>query len=317
MKKPDLSDVLEARQTVAPFLQKTPLLHNSLLSGLLSAQVYVKYENHLPTNSFKVRGGINLLSHLSSNGNKQTVITASTGNHAQSISYASKLFRTRAIIAMPENANPLKIEATKSHGAEVLFHGRDFDEAREYVERLAEERGYRYIHSANEPLLISGVATLSLEIMEQLPDVDVIMVPVGGGSMASGACIVSKALNPKTKVIGVQSQNAPAAYKSWREDTLVSDKMQTFAEGLATRVGFELTQMIIKDNLEDFILVSDDEIKRAMIKMIETTRNLTEAAGASPLAGALKIKDRLAGKKVVLVLSGSNISLTQLKQILE
>ncbi|HKW04061.1 MAG TPA: threonine/serine dehydratase [Nitrososphaerales archaeon] len=317
MKKPDLSDVLEARQTVAPFLQKTPLLHNSLLSGLLGAQVYVKYENHLPTNSFKVRGGINLLSHLSSNGNKQTVITASTGNHAQSISYASKLFRTRAIIAMPENANPLKVEATKSHGAEVLFHGRDFDEAREYVERLAEERGYRYIHSANEPLLICGVATLSLEIMEQLPDADVIMVPVGGGSMASGACIVSRAMNPETKVIGVQSENAPAAYKSWKEHTLISDKMQTFAEGLATRVGFELTQMIIEENLEDFILVSDDEIKRAMIKMIETTRNLTEAAGASPLAGAFKIKDRLAAKKVVLVLSGSNISLTQLKQVLE
>ncbi|MDG6996830.1 MAG: threonine/serine dehydratase [Nitrososphaerota archaeon] len=316
MQIPTIVDVFEARKTISPYLSKTPLRLNFALSKQLSTEVYVKYENHLPINAFKVRGGINLLSKLSQDHNQQTVITASTGNHAQSIAYASKLFGVRAIIVMPENANPSKVEATRSYGAEVIFHGKDFDEAREYVERTAQEMGYRYVHSANEPLLISGVATLTLEIFEDLPDVDVIITPIGGGSMASGACIVSKALSPKTRVIGVQSESAPAAYKSWKSKTLTTDKMETFVEGLATRVGFELPQEILKENLHDFVLVSDSEIRRAMITMMDATHNLPEAAGASSLAAAFRIKDRLAGKKVVLVLSGGNITLSQLKDLL-
>lgn len=316
MQIPTIVDVLEARKIISPYLSKTPLRLNFALSKQLSTEVHVKYENHLPINAFKVRGGINLLSKLSQDHNQQTVITASTGNHAQSIAYASKLFGVRAIIVMPENANPSKVEATRSYGAEVIFHGKDFDEAREYVERTAQEMGYRYVHSANEPLLISGVATLTLEIFEDLPDVDVIITPIGGGSMASGACIVSKALSPKTRVIGVQSESAPAAYKSWKSKTLTTDKMETFVEGLATRVGFELPQEILKENLHDFVLVSDSEIRRAMITMMDATHNLPEAAGASSLAAAFRIKDRLAGKKVVLVLSGGNITLSQLKDLL-
>ena len=316
MQIPTIVDVLEARKIISPYLSKTPLRLNFALSKQLSTEVHVKYENHLPINAFKVRGGINLLSKLSQDHNQQTVITASTGNHAQSIAYASKLFGVRAIIVMPENANPSKVEATRSYGAEVIFHGKDFDEAREYVERTAQEMGYRYVHSANEPLLISGVATLTLEIFEDLPDVDVIITPIGGGSMASGACIVSKALSPKTRVIGVQSESAPAAYKSWKSKTLMTDKMETFVEGLATRVGFELPQEILKENLHDFVLVSDSEIRRAMITMMDATHNLPEAAGASSLAAAFRIKDRLAGKKVVLVLSGGNITLSQLKDLL-
>ncbi|MDG7000705.1 MAG: threonine/serine dehydratase [Nitrososphaerota archaeon] len=316
MQIPTIVDVLEARKTIAPYLSKTPLRRNFALSKQLSAEVYVKYENHQPINAFKVRGGVNLLSKLSQDQNHQTVITASTGNHAQSIAYASKLFGIRAIVAMPENANPSKVEATRSYGAEVIFHGKDFDEAREFVERTALEKGYRYVHSANEPLLISGVATLSLEIFEELPDVDVIITPIGGGSMASGACIVSKALNPETRIIGVQSESAPAAYKSWKSKSLVTDKMETFVEGLATRVGFELPQEILRENLHDFVLVSDQEIRKAMITMMEATHNLPEAAGASSLAAAFRIKDRLGGKKIAIVLSGGNISLGQLKNLL-
>jgi threonine dehydratase len=312
---PSIEDVLEARKTVSKYLPKTPLQYNSILSKQLSAEVYIKYENHLPTNAFKVRGGINLLSALSQDPNPRTVITASTGNHAQSIAYASKLFGIRAIVAMPHGANPVKVEATKSYGAEVIFHGKDFDEAREFVEQSAIENGYRYIHSANEPLLISGVATLSLEILDDLPDLDFIIAPIGGGSMASGACIVSRALKPDLRVIGVQSEKAPAAYKSWKSGSLRSDKMETFAEGLATRVGFELTQNILREYLSDFVLVSDDEIRRAIVTMIEATHNLAEAAGASSLAGAFKIKERLNGKKVALVLSGSNISIEQLRDL--
>ena len=217
---------------------------------------------------------------------------------------------------MPDKANPLKVEATRSYGAEVVFHGNDFDEAREFAERTATKRGYRYIHSANEPLLISGVGTLALEIFEDLPGADAIISPVGGGSGASGACIVSKAVSPKTWVIGVQSESAPAQYKSWKTGELVSDKMETFAEGLATRVGFELTQKILRECLHDFVLVSDGEIRSSMIRMIEATQTLVEAAGASPLAALYKIRDQLRGKKIALVLSGGNITLEQLRDVL-
>ena len=313
--EPRILDVLEAKKTLSKYLPRTPLYFNARLSSLLEAQVYVKYENFLPTSAFKVRGGINLIAGLPAREMERGVITASTGNHAQSIAYASKLFGVKSTIVMPEKANPLKVQATRDLGAKVILHGKDFDEAREHVEEIVSREHLRYVHSANEPLLISGVGTLTLEVFEDLPEVDFILAPVGGGSMASGACIVSKALSPKTKIIGVQSKNAPAAYLSWKSKTLVSDKMETFAEGLATRVGFSLTQSILQKHLEEFVLVSDDDIREAMRLMIDYTHTLAEAAGASPLAGALKAKGELKGKNVVLVLTGGNVSLSQLREI--
>jgi threonine dehydratase len=314
--EPTLRDVLDAKRVINRYLPKTPLYHYPSLSEMLSTEVYVKHENHLPTGAFKVRGGVNLISRLSDGEKKRGVISASTGNHAQSIAFASKLFGVKATIVMPEDSNPLKVEATRNLGAKIIFHGKDFDEAREYVEVLATRENYRYIHSANEPMLIAGVATHTLEILEDEPDIDVIIVPVGGGSGASGACIVAKSINPKVEVIGVQSERAPAAYKSWKEGSIISDKTETFAEGLATRVGFDLTQRILRKLLDDFVLVSDQEIQGAMVTMIERTHNLAEAAGASPLAAALKIKKKLEHKKVALILSGGNASLHQVKQAL-
>jgi threonine dehydratase len=313
---PTITDVFDAKRRISKYLPRTPLIRYDNLGELVSAEVYVKHENHLPTNAFKVRGGVNLVSQLSESDRLRGVITASTGNHAQSIAYASHLFGVRATIVMPVNANPLKVEATKRLGATVIFWGKDFDEGREYAEKLAEEKNLRYIHSANEADLIAGVATNSLEIFEDLPDVDAIILPVGGGSMLSGACIVANALNPETKVIGVQSSAAPAAYLSWKEGKLVSDKMGTFAEGLATRVGFALTQEILRSLLDDFVLVTDEEIKKAILLLIEKTHNLVEAAGAAPLAALIKVQENLRGKKVAIVMSGGNISPAQLKEIL-
>ena len=201
-------------------------------------------------------------------------------------------------------------------GAELVFHGRDFDAAREHCEELAREHGYRYVHSGNEPLLIAGVATQTLEIVEEQPDMDVVIVPIGGGSGAAGACIVAQAVSPATKVIGVQSEAAPTAYRSWKERELVEDKMETFAEGLATRTAFELPQRILWDHLDDFVLVSDDEIRAAQATMIEATRNLVEASGAAPLAAALELRDELAGKRVALILSGGNATREQLLDVL-
>jgi threonine dehydratase len=307
---------LAAKRRIQLYLPRTPLIKYDALGELVSAEVYVKHENHLPTNAFKIRGGMNLVAQLSESDRSRGVISASTGNHAQSIAYASRIFGVKATIVMPVNANPLKVEATKRLGANVILFGKDFDDAREYAEKIAQEKNIRYIHSANESQLIAGVATNTLEIFEDLPDVEAIILPVGGGSMASGACVVASSLNPRTKVIGVQSSAAPAAYLSWKEGRLVSDKMQTFAEGLATRVGFELTQEILRKGLDDFVLVSDEEIKKAILLLIEKTHNLVEAAGAAPLAALIKSREKLKGKKVVLVMSGGNITPAQLEEIL-
>ena len=272
----------------------------------------MKHENHQPVGAFKVRGGVNLVSQLDEDERERGLIAASTGNHGQSVAYAARLHGVAARICVPEGANPVKLAAMRALGAELIVHGRDFDAAREQCEQLAAEHGYRYVHSGNEPLLIAGVATETLEIIEDRPDVDAIIVPIGGGSGAAGACIVAKAVRPEIQVIGVQSEAAPAAFRSWQARELLDDENATFAEGLATRVPFELPQQILWEHLDDFVLVTEDEIRAANRLMIEHTRNLVEPAGAAPLAAALKLRDRLHGKRVALVLSGGNISPDQL-----
>lgn len=317
MQAPTLRDVYEARKLIAPYLHRTPLHYSAGLSKLLDAEVYLKHDDHLPLGAFKARGGINLLAHLSQEERDRGVITASTGNHGQSIAVACKIFGVRAMIALPENANPLKVAAMRSLGAELLFHGKNFDEARSYSERLAEEEGYRYVHAANEPLLITGVATQTLEVIEDLPDVEVLMQPLGGGSSASGACIVAKAVDPRIRVVAVQSEAAPGGYLSWKRGELVEAQMQTFAEGLATAVGYELPQSILRQHLDDFVLVGDDEIRRAIGLLIEKAHTLAEGAGAASLAGAIKCRDALKGKKVVVTVSGANITLDQLLEAIK
>jgi threonine dehydratase len=313
---PTFDDVLAARERISRYLQPTALNRYPALDALVGTETWVKHENHQPICAFKVRGGINLVSQLSDDERRRGVVTASTGNHGQSIGYAARLFGVRAIICVPEGANPVKVSSIRGLGAEIVTHGVDFDEARVHAERLAEEHGYRYIHSGNEPHLIAGVGTQALEMLERQPDLDVIIVPIGGGSGAAGTCIVAKAINPKIDVIGVQSAEAPAAYKSWKARRLVEDRMGTIAEGLATRTAFELPQRILWEMLDDFVLVPDAEIRTAVRLMIEATRNLAEPAGAAALAAALQLKERLKGKRVALILSGSNITTTQLRDLL-
>lgn len=313
---PQLADVLRARRRIASHLPRTPLRNYPLLDDLVGAEVHVKHENHLPTGAFKVRGGVNLVSQLSGDERRRGVIAASTGNHGQSVAYAAAEFGVRAVICMPEQANPVKVESMRALGAEVVFHGADFDEAREHCEKLAAEQNFRYVHSGNEPALIAGVATCTLEILESRPDVEAIVVPVGGGSGASGACIVAKAVRPSIEVIGVQSEAAPAAYRSWRAGALIEDTTSTFAEGLATRTAFELPQQIMRDLLDDFVLVSEATLRDATRLMIEKTRNLVEPAGAAALAAVLTDPGRFAGRDVALICSGGNISPAQLAALL-
>lgn len=313
-----LNDVYEAQKTISKYLPKTPLIHSLSLSEKLGCTAYVKLENTLPTGAFKIRGGINLLANLSAEEKSRGVIAASTGNHAQSVAYAAQLFGVKAVIGMPKNANPLKAEATRSFGATVELHGKDYDEARAWVENEAQAKSYRYIHSANEPLLIAGVGTLYLEIMQDLPDVDVIVVPIGGGSGAASACIVAKALNPNVKVIGVQAENAPAVYQSWKTGKLAETaSADTFAEGLATRFTFEMTFDILRKHLDDIVLISETEIKRAILTLLETNHQLAEGAGAASTAAAFKLREQLRGKKVALALTGGNLTMETLRGILE
>ncbi len=312
----DLSDVLDARRRIAPHLNRTPLYTYPALSELIGTEVWVKHENHMPIGAFKVRGGVNLVSQLSEAERKAGLISASTGNHGQSVAYAARTFGVRAIICVPESANPVKVDSIRRWDAEIIEHGRDFDDAREHCEKLAEQNGYRYVHSGNEPHLVAGVGTYTLEILEDQPDIDVLIVPIGGGSGAAGACLVAKNVRPEMQVIGVQSAQAPAAYKSWKEGRLVEDTMGTFAEGLATRTAFEFPQQILRERLDDFVLVDDADIKKAMLVLVEITRNLVEGAGAAGTAAALQMKDRLAGKKVAVVMSGGNIAPAQLRELL-
>ena len=309
---PDLADVLAARRRIAPYLRPTPLYRYPALDALAGARLWVKHENHQPVGAFKVRGGVNLISQLSDAERERGVITASTGNHGQSVAYAANLFGVHAIVCMPEQANPVKVESMRALGAEVIFHGQDFDDAREHCEKLSAENGYRYVHSGNEPRLIAGVATYALEILESQPDVEVIVVPVGGGSGAAGTCTVAKAVRPSIEVIGVQAEAAPAAYRSWLAHALVTDTTSTFAEGLATRTAFSLPQQILWRLLDDFVLVSEGALRSATRTMIEKTRNLVEPSGAAALAAVLADPARFAGRRVAIICSGGNISPAQL-----
>ena len=310
---PTLHDVIAARANVYRHLKPTPLYHYPSLSELIGADLWVKHET-ISRRCFKVRGGLNLVARLSSEQRAAGLFTASTGNHGQSIAYAARAYGVRATIAVPEGANAGKVAAMRGLGAEVLFHGRDFDNAREWVANLAASKGGYFVGPTDEAL-IHGVGTYALEILEQLPEVDTIIVPVGAGSGVCATAIVAKAINPKIAVIGVQSAQAPAMQMSWAAGEMVSSAMNTVAEGLATRVPFANTQRIMREYLDDFVLVDDSAIEDAVLLLLEHTHNLSEGAGAASLAAALQLRNRLAGKKVVVVMSGGNL-LEHLRQIL-
>jgi threonine dehydratase len=315
---PTLQDVYRARKTIAPFLPRTPLLHPEALSTRLGFDLFLKCENLLPTGAFKVRGGLNLVSGLSPEARARGVVTASTGNHGQSIAYAAREFGARAVIFVPEGANPLKVAAIRALGAEVDFFGGDFDRSREEAQERANRDGMTFIHAANEPALIAGVATYVVEMLEEAPDLDYLFVPAGGGSGVSGACIAGKAINPHLKVFGVQAIGAPVMFESWkRRELLAFDRMETFAEGIATRVAFELPAHILWERIDGFRLVSDGEIRRGIVTILESAHMLAEGAGAAGLAGAAQMRDELAGKRVGCVISGGNLTLEHLREAID
>lgn len=314
---PSLSDILRARKVVSKYLPPTPVLRPSALSAELGFEVALKCENLQPIGAFKVRGGVYFMSQLTPEQRERGVVTASTGNHSQSVAYAAGLFGVRAVIFMPEIANPAKLDATRRLGAEVVQVGDDFDTCRASAEEYAHREGMRYIHPANEPWLIAGVGTYALELIEEEPDLDVVIAPVGGGSGICGTATVFKAMRPETRVVAVQTQQMPAVHHSFHEKRLVSlEGGQTWAEGLATRVAFELPYEIMQRLVDDVVLVTEEEMRQSMIRLLDTAHILAEGAGSTPLAAARKQADDLAGKKVGLVVSGGNVTLDTVRKAL-
>jgi threonine dehydratase len=313
---PSLQDVLAARPHVYAVMQPSPMLRHPLLEEWLGCEAWVKHENHNPTGAFKIRGGLNLLAQLSPDERRRGVVSASTGNHGQSIAFASRMHGVTSRIFVPVGNNPDKNAAMRAYGAEVIEYGRDYDEARLRVEELIAREGWRYIHSANEPHLIAGVGTYALEMLEQVPDLDYLFVPIGGGSGAAGCCIVRSGLSAKTRVVGVQACGADAFTRSWRgPERVTAERVNTFAEGMATRVTFDLTFGILKQELDDIVTLDEQELEEGVIAALRFTHNLAEGPGAAPLAAAKQHGSNLAGKKVACVMSGGNIDVKTLARI--
>ncbi len=317
LQPPTLNDVYAARERIAGHISPTPLMRHSLLDEETGLSLWVKHENHNPTGAFKIRGGLNLVRTLSDTERARGVVTASTGNHGQSIALACRLEGVTCTVFVPDGNNPEKNAAMRAFGAELREGGRDFDEARERCERVAVERGARYVHSANEPMLIAGVGTYALEIFETLPDVEVVLVPIGGGSGACGLITVRNALGTSTRIIGVGAEKADAVARSWRgPERVVGTSADTFAEGMATRVTFDLTFGLLKQHLDDFVLLSEEELAAGVRLALRATHNLAEGAGAAALAAAIKRRDELRGRRVVSVMSGGNLDREKLEWVL-
>lgn len=301
------AEVYRARSVVEQFLKPTSLTRYENLSQALGADIHIKHENHQPTGTFKIRGGVNLLHHLRAVG-VNGVVTFSTGNHGISIATTAAWYGLEAVVVVPEDNNPAKNQSIRETGAQLVESGKTFEEAAATVENLRHDKDLYYVHPADEPHLINGVGTEFLEILEDLPDVDVVVVPLGAGSEAAAAVTVLKAIRPEIEIVAVQAENSPAAYRSWKTGVVTSATNTTFAGGFATGKAYALPFSIYGSGIDDFVLLSEDEIYNSMGLALRYTRNLAEGAGASTIMAAAKRIDRWKGKKVVLQMSGGNAS---------
>jgi threonine dehydratase len=315
----DLRDVLEARRRIRQYLPPTPLRNYPALDRAAGDRVrlWVKHENHNPTNSFKARNAMSFLTALPEDLRRRGVLGATRGNHGQGIAWAGALLGAPVVVCVPIGNNPEKNEAMRGYGAELVEEGRDYDESVEVARRIVRERGLTMVHSTNDPLVIAGAGTLTLEILEERPGIDAIVIAVGGGSQAVGALTVVRALAPEIRVYGVQAERASAIHDSWHAGrVLKKDSADTFADGLATRQPYEATFPALQAGLAGFVAVSESEIAEAVRILVSATHNLAEGAGAAGLAGVRRLAGDLAGKEVAVVLSGGNIDSATLTRVM-
>jgi threonine dehydratase len=310
LEPPTTRDVYEARRIVRQYLPETPLVRSEALSAELDADVYLKREDCLPTGAFKVRGGVTLGARLDDEFRERGLIAASTGNHGQSVAYAGRLFDVPVTIAVPDDPNPGKARSMERLGATVEERGADYDAAREWAEEQAAAEGYRYVHSANEPDLVAGVGTAGLEVLDELPDVDSVFCPVGGGSGAAGYCLTLGTI-ADARVVGVQATGADAVYRGFHEGHLEpGDRTDTTAEGIASHVPFALTMRVLRDRLADIVTVSDDEIWDSVAWTFREDNLTIEGATGAGVAAARRAgaTGDLAGQTVVVPVTGRNVS---------
>lgn len=315
MEIPTFVDVLAARRVLAAYLPPTPAWTYPVLNAEVGATVWIKHENTQPVGAFKVRGGLFLLASLPPEQRAGGVIGASTGNHAQSLAYAAQRFGVPCTIVMPEHANPVKVASVRALGADLIQEGANFDECCVIAAERARATGAYFVDSGDEPKLIPGVATASLELFEQAPRLDALFVPIGAGTGASGACIVAGAVDPDCRVIGVGSAQAPAAYDSWRSGTMVERPNKTVIEGLSTGHAFALPQAIMRERMPDFVQVDDADIHAAQRMLLTRAHTLAEGAGAAALAGLLARRDQFAGRTVGVICSGGNAGQAELSAV--
>ena len=306
-------DVVRAADVVARHLPPTPVWSYPMLDRRAGTHVVVKHENVQPTGAFKVRGGVHLAATLSATELRAGLVTASTGNHAQSVAWAARLRSTTATVVVPRGTHDRRVAAIEGLGAGVVRYGDDLAQAMAHAHRLADDHGLRFVDPGNDPAIVLGHATAYLELFRQEPDLDVVLVPVGSGTGAAGACLVRDALAPACRVVGVQSAAAPAAYLSWRSGELTSAPCSTRAAGLATCAGYDLPQRILRSRLDDFRLVSDEQIGDAIRVLATDAHTLSEGAGAAALAALLA--DPAPPARCAVVVTGGNASDDELRAL--
>jgi threonine dehydratase len=312
-------DVLAARERLRPYLSPSPLRQYPLLDELVGhdIRVFVKHENHMPVQTFKVRNGLSAVTALGAAERARGIIGASTGNHGLGMAYAGMLLGVPTTIVVPEGNNPDKNAAIRSLGATLVEYGATYDASAAHCAALAAERGLTLIHGINDRTVIAGAATMTLEMIEQEPGLDAIFIALGGGSQAVGALTVARARQPSLKIIAVQSEAAPAQYESWKRGEIVRGvPVRTFAEGIATGQAYEMTFPALKAGLADFIAVSEAELADAVRELIRTTHNLPEGAAGGGLAGLRRVAADYAGQKVGIVMCGGNIGVEALAKVL-
>ncbi len=311
-------DVFEAHRRIRHYLAPTPLRHYGPLDAAVGhgMEVWVKHENYNPTNSFKVRNAISVMTRLSEEERKRGVVAATRGNHGLGVAWAGSLLQVRVTICVPRGNNPEKNEGMRGLGATVIEEGKDYDESVTVAERLAEERGLRLVHSTNDRDVIAGAATVTVEILEEMPEIDAMVVSVGGGSQAVGALTVARVLKPGMPIFAVQAERASAAHDSWHAGRPIETRSaDTFADGLATRCVYTMTFGALCEGLAGFVTVTEAEIAEAVRLLLRTTHSLPEGAGAAGVAGLKKLGNLLAGNRVAVVLSGGNIDAETLRRV--
>lgn len=314
---PSYDDVLKAKEMKSEKIRKTPMLYSPTFSMLSESKVYLKSEFQQKTGSFKIRGADYKIQTLTEQEKQKGVIAASAGNHAQGVAYASKEQNIQCTIVMPKNASPAKVAATKWYGAKVILEGKNYDESSAKAKDIAKETGAMLIHAFDDPEIIAGQGVIGLEILEDIPDVEEVYVPIGGGGLAAGILLAIKINHPNIKVVGVQSRSFPSMYESWKAGSIINaGGARTIADGVSVKVPGQITFSIIKDLIDDIVLVDDSEIIKAMFLLMERMKFVVEPAGAASLAHLIS-KKPAKGKKVVCILAGGNVDMYLLGQIVD